>query len=151
MPLGSKLGTLGRIYAERMLNMGYRAGMSATAMRGQVAARFLGSMRNIPGRSAGRILYRSGRRAYRGFNRMPGVAKVGAAVGLIGIGSGVQATRGFLSGWGTSFMNRTDMYNRAHGYGQLGEEQYRRNQGRMPENHLGAAGIGLALSRSRHG
>jgi len=135
MPLATSIGRIGT----RALLRNIRS-TAATALHTKVA---------MPG--AARLLYRSGVGVYRGWRRLPPIARRGAVVGAIGTYAGVRGVQGLVSGWRTGFMGPEDLHNHAHRYSVLGSEPHRRNQGRMPSNHLGHAGLGLSLSRGRHG
>ena len=134
MPLATSIG-----------RMGTRA-----LLRGMRSKGALGQAR-VSARDAGRLLYRAGVGVHRGYRRLPPLVRYGAFAGAVGTYGGIRATQGLVSGWRTSFMGPEDMHNHAHRYSVLGTEKHRRNQGRMPSNHLGHQGLVQSLSRLRHG
>jgi len=72
-------------------------------------------------------------------------------LGAFGAWAGYRGMRGVVSGYDMMVQSPEDMANRARNYGLYGDEQFFRRQGRMPSNHLGHSGIGLASWRLRHG
>lgn len=140
--------------------------------------RALGSLRSIPSqfnpmknpnipftsiprfsvRAGGRLAYGVGsgtRRAYRALPR-PARRAISLSAKTVGVGAvaglaGIAGARGMISGAKEGFMTAEMMYNNAHGLEGFGNETHFRNQGRMPSNHLSHSGIGLSMSRLRHG
>lgn len=109
-------------------------------------------------RVVGGAVGRSARFGYKSWKNLPKGARdtaiyAGKVVGLHALGAGVAVagTIGLVNGWREGFMTAEAMHNQAHGYGAFGNESNFRNNGRMPSNHLGHAGIGLNMSRLRHG
>lgn len=92
-------------------------------------------------------------KAFRGmnavWNKYPRIRRTGVGV-IVGGMATMSGASGFIKGFRAGMVPE-EMYNRAHGYGEVGMQEYFRNQGRMPSNHMGHSGLGLAMSRRRHG
>jgi hypothetical protein len=87
-------------------------------------------------------------RGATGLSRARRVALFGGAITSV---AALAGTRGMVKGYNMMVRSPEDMQARARRLGIFGDEEYFRRDGRMPSNHLGHSGLGLALSRTRHG
>jgi len=83
-----------------------------------------------------------------GFSRVGRRMLFGGALTSV---AALAGTRGMVRGYNMVVRSPENMQARARRLGIFGDEEYFRRDGRMPSNHLGHGGLGLALSRTRHG
>ena len=87
-------------------------------------------------------------RGATGLRRAGRMALFGGAITSV---AALAGTRGMVKGYNMMVRSPEDMQARARRLGIFGDEEYFRRDGRMPSNHLGHSGLGLSLSRTRHG
>jgi len=160
MPVGmfSKLFSATKS-AAKVTAKSFKAGNKAAGMFARTISPIRDQTKKVLSyRALGRSIRGSARFGAKTWRSMPTPAKVGVryagkVVGMHALGAGVAVagTVGLVNGWREGFINAEAMYNQAHGYGAFGNESNFRNNGRMPSNHLGHAGVGLSMSRLRHG